>query len=76
MKYLVLLLENIYMETLVVRSRSKKNIKLLFEIAEKIGERPVIESQTAQSIDRGLKEVKAILSGKKRAKSLEELLDE
>ena len=64
------------METLVVRSNSKKNIKLLFELAQKIGENPVIENQTAQSIDRGLKEVKAILSGKKQAKTLEELLDE
>jgi hypothetical protein len=64
------------METLVIRSKSKKNIKLLFEIAQKIGEKPVIESQVEQSIDRGLKEVKAILSGEKKAKSLDELLDE
>ena len=64
------------METIVVRSSSKKNIKLLFELAERIGEKPVIESHTAQSIDRGLKEVNAILRGKKKAKSLEKLLDE
>lgn len=64
------------METLVVRSRSKIYIKLLYELAEKIGEKPIIESQTAQSIDRGLKEVKAILDGEKKAKTLEELLDE
>lgn len=64
------------METLVVCSRSKKYIKLLYELAEKIGEKPIIESQTAQSIDRGLKEVKAILDGEKKAKTLEELLDE
>jgi hypothetical protein len=64
------------METLVIRSKSKENIKLLFEIAEKIGEKPVIEGHTAQSIDRGLKDIKAILSGEKKAKSLEKLLDE
>lgn len=64
------------METLVIRSNSKKNIRLLFEIAEKIGENPVIESHVIQSIDRGLKEVKAILVGEKSAKSLDELLDE
>jgi hypothetical protein len=64
------------METLVVRSRSKIYIKLLYELSEKIGEKPIIESQTAQSIDRGLKEVKAILDGEKKAKTLEELLDE
>lgn len=64
------------MDTLVIHSKSKANIKLLFELAKKMGEKPVIESETAQSIDRGLKDLKNILSGKLKPKTLEDLLDE
>ena len=51
------------METLVIQSKS--NIKLLFELAKKLGDKPVIENETAQSIDRGLKDLKQIINGKK-----------
>ena len=64
------------METLVIHSKSKSNIKLLFDLAKKLGDKPVIENETAQSIDRGLKDVKQILSGKKKAKTLDDLLNE
>ncbi len=64
------------METLVIQSKSKSNIKLLFDLAKKLGDKPVIENETAQSIDKGLKEVKQILSGKKKAKTLDDLLNE
>ena len=64
------------METLVIHSKSKSNIKLLFEIAKKMGEKPLIENEAAQSIDKGLKDLKQILSGKKKAKSLDDLLNE
>ncbi len=64
------------MDTLVIHSKSKANIKLLFELAKKMGENPVIESKTAQSIDRGLKDLKNILTGKTKPKTLEDLLDE
>lgn len=64
------------METLVIHSKSKANIKLLFELAKKMGEKPLIENETAQSIDKGLKDLKQILSGKKKAKSLDDLLNE
>ena len=64
------------METLVIQSKSKANLRLLFELAKKLGEKPVIESQTAQSIDRGLKDLKNILNGKIKPKTLEDLLNE
>lgn len=64
------------METLVIQSKSKSNIKLLFELAKKLGDKPVIENEIAQSIDKGLKDVKQILSGKRKAKTLDDLLNE
>jgi hypothetical protein len=62
------------METLVIQSKS--NIKLLFELAKKLGDKPVIENETAQSIDRGLKDLKQIINGKRKAKTLDDLLNE
>ena len=64
------------METLVIQSKSKSNIKLLFELAKKLGDKQFIENETAKSIDRGLKELKQIISGKRKAKTLDDLLNE
>ena len=64
------------METLIIKSKSKTAIRLLFEIAKKMGEKPIIESHSAKSLDKGLKELNDILKGKKKAKPLEELFDE
>jgi len=64
------------METLVIQSKSKSNIKLLFELAKKLGDKPVIENETAQSIDKGLKDLKQIINGKRKAKTLDDLLNE
>jgi hypothetical protein len=62
------------MQTLVIHSKSKENIKLLFDIAKKMGDKPVIENHTSQSLDKGLKELKQILAGKKKPKKLDDLL--
>lgn len=64
------------METIVIKSKSKANIKLLFELAKKMGDKPFIESEEAQSIDRGLKDLKLILTGKRKPKTLDDLLNE
>ncbi len=62
------------MKTLVIQSNSKANIKLLYDLAKKIGENPVIEGPVARSVDRGLKDLQRILKGKK-AKKLDDLID-
>ena len=34
----------VFMEMLIIRSESKSNIRLLMELAKKMGEKPVLES--------------------------------
>ncbi len=60
------------METLVIKS----NIKLLFDLAIKMGDKPFIENTSSKSLDNGLKDLKQILSGKRKPKTLDDLLDE
>jgi hypothetical protein len=64
------------METLVIQSKSKEHIKLLFDLAKQLGDKPFIENAASQSLDRGLKDLKKIISGKRKAKTLDELLNE
>lgn len=64
------------METLIIQSKSKSTIKLLFDLARKMGATPVVESHSAQCLDEGLKELKDILKGKKTPKRLDDLLHE
>lgn len=64
------------METLVIKSKSKSNIKLLFELAIKMGDKPFIENIASKSLDSGLKDLKQIISGKRKPKTLDDLLNE
>lgn len=63
------------METLIINSSSKENIKLLFGIAKKMGESPVIEKPVLKSFSKSLKELDQIIKGKKKATKLEDLLN-
>jgi hypothetical protein len=66
------------METLIIRSNSKSNIRLLMELAKKMGEKPVIETKPdiMAEIEESLKEVKQMKEGKKPKKTLGSLLNE
>jgi hypothetical protein len=63
------------METLIINSSSKENIKLLFGIAKKMGEKPVIEKPILKSFSKSLKELDIIIKGKKKATKLDDLLN-
>ena len=72
------------METFIIKieantSASKNLITFLRDLAKGNKDIKVIEGEklhTAQSILSGLEDVKKILSGKKKGKTLDELLDE
>lgn len=81
------------METLVIQSKSKAHIKLLFDLAKQLGDKPTIEknktkvlngiskpkfieNKATMSLDRGLKDLKQILNGKRKPKTLDDLLNE
>ena len=72
------------METLVIKidgksSKSKNIIAFLRDLAKTNKEISIIEpvhGLIANGIDSGLKDVKDILSGKKKTKTLEQFLDE
>jgi len=48
----------------------------LFDLAKQLGDKPFIENSASQSLDRGLKDLKQIISGKRKAKTLDDLLNE
>ncbi len=66
------------MEVLIIRSNSKSNIKLLAELAKKMGEKPILEKKMSimDEIEESLSEVKQMKEGKKPKKTLEDLLNE
>ncbi len=64
------------METLIIKSESKSTIKLLFELAKKLGAKPVLEKPSEIALDKGLKELRQILNGTKQPKRLEDLIHE
>jgi len=66
------------MEVLIIRSNSKSNIKLLAQLAKKMGEKPILEKKMSimDEIEESLSEVKQMKEGKKPKKTLEDLLNE
>ena len=70
------------METIIIKPKSKQSIPFLKQLLSSLNEVKSVEvvdwdnSKIAKSIDSGLKDVKEILSGKKKAKTLRQLLDE
>jgi len=64
------------METITIQSTSKTHIKLLFDLAKQLGDKPFIENVASKSLDSGLKDMKRILSGKRKPKTLDDLLNE
>ena len=66
------------MEVLIIRSNSKSNIKLLAELAKKMGEKPILEKKMSimDEIEESLSEVKQMKEGKKPKKTLGDLLHE
>ena len=65
------------METLIIHSKSKSNIRLLSELAKKMGEKPIVETKTdiMDEIAEAFKEVKQMKEGKKPKKTLRSLID-
>ncbi|MGV8829074.1 MAG: hypothetical protein ACWA6U_12225 [Breznakibacter sp.] len=66
------------MEVLIIRSNSKSNIKLLAQLAKKMGEKPILEKKMSimDEIEESLSEVKQMKEGTKPKKTLEDLLNE
>lgn len=65
------------MEMLIIRSKSKSNIRLLMELAKKMGEKPVLESsdnteeQTLRGVQKRKSKVeKDLIQGLKEAKEI------
>ena len=75
-------LKTLTMETIIIKPKSKQSIPFLKQLLSSLNEVKSVEvvdwdnSKIAKSIDSGLKDVKEILSGKKKAKTLRQLLDE
>ncbi len=70
------------METIIITPRNKQAIPFLKHLLTNLNDVKSVEvvskedSYVAKSIEAGLKEVKDIVSGKKKAKTLKQLLDE
>jgi hypothetical protein len=70
------------METIIVKLKNKKSLPFLKHLLNSLNEVEEIEVVTipnnlvAKNIYQGLKETKVILSGKKKAKTLDQLLNE
>ena len=70
------------METIVITPKNKKSIPFLKHLLSSLKEVESVQvvevskSRVGKSIDAGLKDVKAILSGRKKGKSLDLLLNE
>lgn len=75
------------METLIIQSKSKSNIKLLFDLAKKLGDAAKVEkagisgvgknklSRIEREFAKSLNSVKLIKSGKVKANKLSDLLN-
>lgn len=70
------------MESIIIKPKNKQAIPFLKHLLSNLNDVESIEvvnlpkSQVAKSIETGLNEVKEILSGKKKGKSLKQLIDE
>ena len=70
------------MDALVVKPKNKESIPFLkqllksLNIVESVEVVKFTESRTLRSIESGLKDVKEIVAGKKKGKTLRQLLDE
>ncbi len=70
------------METIIIKPKNKKSLSFLKHLLTSLSDVESIEivefpeNRVAKSISSGLKDVKEILSGKKKGKSLKQLLNE
>lgn len=70
------------MEIILVKPKNKKATAFLKHLLSNLSDVKSVEvvdfesSQIAKNIDKGLKDVKLIISGKKKAKTLNQLLSE
>jgi len=70
------------METIIIKPKSKESIPFLKHLLQNLADVESVEvikaseSRVKRSIESGLKDVKDILEGKKKGKTIKQLLDE